>query len=174
MVMRWLTRDWHGSGDNPLTDAEVAEHTAAYQRHCEAVLPRLPDDLKTLAGQPIAGHYRVLHDGRVEAWEAELPDGLVLHVVCGGFQHGYERLSIEYRDAELFGTDEHQLATWLANDGTELLYQEVDALPDGRFEHRHLLWPQGEFGIRFHDIYVTATTATPDDYDDAKRPASKR
>jgi len=170
--MRSLTRDWHGSGENPLTDAEVDEHTAAYQQHREAVLPQLPDDLKTLAGQPIDGHHRNLHDGRVEAWEAELPDRIVLQIVCGDVRHRYERLQIEYRGAELIGASEHNLAAWLGNERTELLYQEVDAIPDGRFEHRHLLWPQGEFGIRFTDISVTATTVTPDDYDRAKRPAS--
>jgi hypothetical protein len=173
MVMRWLTRDWHGSGENPLSDAEVAEHTAAYERHCEAVLPRLPDDLKTLAGQPIDGHYRNLHDGRVEAWEARLPNRFVLQIVCGDLCHGYERLRVEYRGAELLGVSEYDLAAWLSNERTELLYQEVDALPDGPFEHRHLLWPKGEFGIRFKDIAVTATAVTSDDYDRAKRPATK-
>jgi len=79
--MRWLTRDWHGSGDSPLGDAQAEELTTAYQ--------------------------------------------------------------------------------------------EVDALPDGRFEHRHLLWPQGEFGIRFNGISVAVAAATSDEYALARRPALK-
>ena len=173
MVMRGLTRDWHGSGENPLSDAEVTARTAAYQRHREAVLPQLPDDLKTLAGQPVDGQRWILHDGRVEAWGAELPDRVVLQIVCGEFGHGYERLTVEYRSAELIGASEHDLAAWLGNERTELLYQEVDDLPDGRFEHRHLLWSQGEFGIRFNDIAVTASAVPADAYDQARRPAAK-
>jgi hypothetical protein len=174
MVMRWLTRDWHGSGGNPLDDAQVAERTAAYARHRETVIRRRPDDLKALAGEPGRGRHWDLHDGRVEAWEARTPERFVLYVVSGDVRCGYQRLQIEYRNPELFGATEQELAAWFGDARTELLYQEVDALPDGRFEHRHLLWPEGEFGIRFGDISVTATAATASDYTRAKRPASSR
>jgi hypothetical protein len=172
MVMRWLTRDLNGAGADELSDAVAAGQRAAYDRHRLAILPRLPDDLRTLAADPVHAPARSLHDGRLETWQADLPDRLVLSVICGDLQRGYERLRIEYRHAELVGTDEHRLAGWLADPQTEWLEHEVDALSDGRFEHRHLLWPSGEFAVRFAEISVTAAPATPKEYQDASRPAS--
>ena len=167
MVMRWLTRDWHGSGENFLTDAEVDERTAAYKRHRQVVLPSLPADLQALAGEPISERFWVLHDGRVETWEAHLPERCVLVIVSWGKECGFHRLRIKYLDAELFGATEQQIARWLCDDRTQLLFQEVDVAPDGRFEHRHLLWPEGEFGVRFVDIGVDSMPATAADYDRA-------
>jgi hypothetical protein len=68
---------------------------------------------------------------------------------------------------ELFGATEQQIARWLGDGRTELLFQEVDVAPDGRFEHRHLLRPEGEFGVRFADIAVDSMPATAADYDRA-------
>jgi hypothetical protein len=172
MVMRWLTRDLTGVGGDEMSTAAAVERRAAYGRHRLAILPRLPDDFRTLAVDPIHKPVRSLHDGRLETWHADLPGRLVLTVICGDQQRGYERLQIEYRHAELFGTDERRLAQWFADPRTEWLDHEVDALSDGRFEHRHLLWPNGEFGVRFAEISVTATPATPKDYQHASRPAS--
>jgi len=162
MVMRWLTR----STDD---DAEMASREAAYRAHLQSLLPRLPEPLRGFAGEPVGGRLRSVHDGRVESWHADLPDRFRLQLVCGDLQRGYERLAIEYVTAvELLGPEVTELAEWLADKRTEFLYDEVDALADGRFEHRHLLWPEGEFGVRFFDVAVTATPATPEMYEQAR------
>jgi len=96
MVMRWLTRDLNGGGGDEMSDAAATEQRAAYDRHRLAILPRLPDDFRTLAVDPIHEPARSLHDGRLETWQAELPRRLVLTVICGDQQRGYERLRIEY------------------------------------------------------------------------------
>jgi hypothetical protein len=165
-VMRWLTTEWVGASGEMLTAEEVDERAAAYQRHLDSLMPQLPDELRALAA---AG----LHDGRLERWEAAMPARLVLLVVCGDRQRGYERLAIEYRDAELVAATDHDLSKWFADPDTELLYQELDVLPDGRFEHRHLLWPAGEFAVRFDDARVSSSAATAKDYDQAREPASR-
>ena len=165
MVMRWLTRDWHGFGDAPLSKAEVLERETAYERHREAVMPLLPEDFQALAGAPIDGSYHSLDDGRVESWSMEIPERLVLTIVAPDDRGGYERLRVDYHDVELVGTSEQELAVWLGDPQTQLIIQEVDALLDGRFEHRHLLWPRGEFAIRFASIEVATGPASLDEYE---------
>jgi hypothetical protein len=163
--MRWLTRDWHGFGDTPLSKAEVIERVAAYDRHREAVMPLLPEDFQALAGAPIDGSYHSLEDGRVESWALEAPERIVLTVVAPADQGGYERLRIEYHGVELVGAGEQELEAWLGDSQTQLIVQEVDALLDGRFEHRHLLWPRGEFAIRFTSIEVATGPASAEEYE---------
>ena len=88
------------------------------------------------------------------------PDrSLTLQIFCGDNQIGYRRLTLQYEGhIELAGADLHQLAAWLDEPETEMLYDEIDVIAQDRFEHRHLLWPNGEFGVRFDRA---ATISTP-------------
>lgn len=166
MVMRWLTRDWHGFGDRPLSKAEVSELEAAYDRHRIAVLPLLPYEFRVLAGEAVDGRYHSLDGGRVESWSLELPQRLMLTVVAPDGLGGYERLVVDYlAEVELAGATAEEVSAWLEDPQTELVCQEVDALLDGRFEHRHLLWPRGEFAVRFTSIEVATGPATADEYE---------
>ena len=45
---------------------------------------------------------------------------------------------------------------------TEIIEEEVDIIDD-LFEHRMLLWPEGEVGVRFRTLTVERVGATPDD-----------
>jgi hypothetical protein len=63
------------------------------------------------------------------------------------------------------GAGEQELEAWLGDSQTQLIVQEVDALLDGRFEHRHLLWPRGEFAIRFTSIEVATGPASAEEYE---------
>jgi hypothetical protein len=168
-VMKWRTRQWHGQGPDAehlaeLTDAECEAAEEAYQRHREAVLPRLPDGLRLLAGEPDDLGYVSLHDGEVDWWVLDGSRSLTLEVVCSfesveasAAPGGCRRVVIQYRErVELIGANEADLQRWLDNARTVFLYDEVDVLDDGRFEHRHLLWPRGEFGVRFDDIVVVS------------------
>lgn len=65
---------------------------------------------------------------------------------------------------QLVGADVRWLNGWLDDPRTELLYDEVDVVDPGRFEHRHLLWPEGEFGVRFAEVSVVSAPASPDIY----------
>ena len=82
-----------------------------------------------------------------------------LQVFSGDLQIGYRRTVIQYRDAELFGADEATLASWLEDPETEMLQDEIDRR-EGSYEHRHLLWPRGEFGVRFGDAVIVTAAAT--------------
>jgi hypothetical protein len=45
---------------------------------------------------------------------------------------------------------------------TEIL-DEVDVAPDGFFEHRFLLFPAGEFGVRFKSMVTDLQPASASD-----------
>jgi hypothetical protein len=163
--MRWLTREWAGGG---LDDAQYAQAIAGYWEHRSQVLPRLPAAFGLVLGErDVSGHRHTLHDARVVSWVADLPRRLELRLICWGpaAEDEPEALEIVYSEGvELVGPDERTLAAWLGNPETEFVYEEADALADGRFEHRHLLWPEGEFGVRFGDIALAVSLASAEEY----------
>jgi hypothetical protein len=156
--MKWFTRQWHSGG---LSDDEVQARRAGYWSHVDVVRSRLPDALQLFAGQPDEIGRASLHDGRVEWWALDGARSFTLQVICGWVQIGYRRLVIQYRGhVELFGASESDIAGWLDDAETELLYDEVDIAADNRFEHRLLLWPRGEFGVRFEDAVVVSAPSS--------------
>ncbi|MEJ7893824.1 MAG: hypothetical protein WKF94_14415 [Solirubrobacteraceae bacterium] len=163
VVMKWMTRGWQ-CGD--VSDAEGAALEAEYQSHVERLLPRLPDALRVFVGQPDESGYVSLHDGRLEWWASDAPRSFTLQVFCGYDRLGYRRLVMQYRGrAEVFGASGRDVAGWLNDPQTELLYDEVDIAEDGRFEHRFLLWPAGEFGLRCDDVVVVSAPAPASTYE---------
>jgi hypothetical protein len=46
---------------------------------------------------------------------------------------------------------------------TEIIYDEVDVASDGRFVHRLLLWPDGEYEVVFTALADRRISATPAD-----------
>ena len=158
VVMKWMTRAWH-NGELSWDEEEALD--AGYRSHLEAVLPRLPASVRVFAGEPDEAGYVSLHDGVVEWWARDGAKTLTLQIFCGDdLELGYRRLVVQYRGrVEIFGASERELADWLADAETQLLYDEIDVAGDGRFEHRFLLWPRGEFGVRFEDALVVSAAA---------------
>jgi hypothetical protein len=164
--MRWFTRDWH-SGDQQKTDEAPEE---AYARHVSEIAPMLPAPLRMLA----AGTQLNLHDGRITHWSWEPGESLKIQIECGDLQAGHQRATLEYAGSvEVSGADADTVATWLGGSDTELLYDEIDLLAPGRYEHRHLLWPQGEFAVRFDEAAVLQEPSTPAAYTAARRPPTQ-
>jgi hypothetical protein len=163
--MRWFTREWAWGG---LDDARYTQAMADHREHRAEVLPRLPPAFAILLGEPDAsGHRHTLHDARVVSWAVDLPRRFELQLICWGpaAADEPEGLEIVYGEGvELIGPDEQTLAAWFSNPETTFVYEEADALPDRRFEHRHLLEPDGEFGVRFGDIKLAFSPASPEDY----------
>ncbi len=155
-VMRWLTRSWHGSGEHDLTDAEHQQAIDAYRAHNEVIVRDLPPALRVFAGERGSSGYVSLHDGRVEKWDlSPARDEFLLHLRCYDEHGGPLSLGLEYRGGiELLGASPDELRDWLDDPETEFLYDEIDVRDGGRFKHRYLLWPQGEFGVRFSDAAV--------------------
>lgn len=167
MVMQWLTREWHALGEGAIDDPAYDRPAQAYLAHNRRIAEQLPAVLRPLVGEADDLGHLTLHDGRVEQWGFVPPDcRLTLQVVCGDLQLGYRRVTLEYcGDVEIDGASVDDIDRWLSDPATELLYDEVDRADDGRYEHRHLLWPKGEFGVRCRKLKLTSTPAESEAYD---------
>lgn len=154
MVMRWFTREWATS----VLDNDESERRAAdYQQHVEAIRPHLQGGAEQLS-------YLDLHDAQVRSCDLTDHDALRLHVLVGDLQRGYEWVSLRYDEAQLVGATIDDIRGWrITEPGVELLYDEIDVADNGRYEHRILVWPDGEFGIRFKSLRLTRDPAPPSD-----------
>lgn len=137
--MRYFTSAWHRG---ELGDAEVDAVRAAYWRHIEALAPRLPPPVRTLATA------LNLHDAAVR--HLALDPGsrtLRLGLRCGDSQTGYFDLDLRYEGIHLGRADVPTLRA-TAQESEAVLYDEVDVAPAG-YVHRLLFWPYRELDIVF-------------------------
>lgn len=155
MAMRWLTREWQ-SGSLP--EAERRARWFAYLNHRDATAIHLPPGLHRLAAAT-SDQAITLHAAVPDWWVIE-DDTFTMEAVCGNPDAGYQRVLLQYRgDLELLEADRAAVDGWLSATGAELLYDELEVLAQRRFEHRFLLGPDGQFGIRFSDVTVVSATA---------------
>jgi hypothetical protein len=137
--VRWFDRDgFCGSFD----DEQVEAAKAAYWQHIEQLRPQLSEPVERLALDVN------LHDARITEWETDEGE-LRAGFGWGDLQVGYWLSTLTYRDAEVRVDPPESLR----GPETEVLYDEVDTAEEG-FEHRLLLWPQGEISIRFHSLSI--------------------
>jgi hypothetical protein len=158
--MRWFTEEAR-DGSQDLWDRAQADYAA----HLATIAPRLPVQLAKLAMDPAFD----LHDGRFQEVSADLDAGrIAMTIACGDLQSGYRSLTIRFDGARIFPDETKRLAEavgaeFRANHWhqqravTEVLDQEVDLLPDGRFVLRLRLWPFYEFAVEFSKISVALT-----------------
>jgi hypothetical protein len=170
--MRWFNDRFH---DVDTDDEEQDRIAADYHAHIGRVLPRLPHELARLASEP-ALH---LHDARFELVEIDLKAATITIVVnAGDLLVGYRRITLSFSGAKVLPDDVQRLAYavtatfgpthWQSGRGvTEILDQEVDVLPSGRYSLALRLWPFHEFAIEFDDMRLTES-----DLDE--RPPAKR
>ncbi len=95
-----------------------------------------------------------LHDALLRSWRYEPGVELLLEVVIGDLQSGYEDVQLRYGGAEIDDTTAEALEGLQNGEHAQMLYDEVDVIRDGRYEHRIIAWPSGEMAIRFHDLRV--------------------
>lgn len=153
--MRWFTAPTDTADDDV-----VARQVGAYRAHLETIEPRLPRELLALATDPRMS----LHDGRFRQVVVDRARAsLTMTIGCGDLQIGYRELTLTFLDALIVPDDLQRLAAavgaeFRSNDWhrgrsvTEILDQEVDLLPDGRFALRLRLWPFHEFAVEFSSM----------------------
>lgn len=153
--MRWFDRDFVTGA---LSDDEWQERQEGFQEHLARIRPQLLD-----GAEQILGSFS-LHDGQVAEWFYEPGVTLQVRVLVGDLQHGYQWLTLRYAEAVLSGATEADLDRWWPADelATEIIEEEVDIVGDV-FEHRMLLWPKGEVGVRFKTLTVERVGASPDE-----------
>lgn len=153
-AVRWLTREW-ASGE--LDDDEWDARWEQYASHCADVRSRLSKDAELLLDVN-------LHDAQHRSFEYSPHETLTVRALMGDLIVGYEFVELTYMDAELRVSEVGSVrALRLLHDRTEILYTEVDAEADGRFVHRVLLWPRGEYEVVFTAVKVHREPASPGD-----------
>lgn len=67
---------------------------------------------------------------------------------------------VRYADAFLVGAVPEDLDRWLGGERpAEIMWDEVSIAATGSYEHRLLLDPDGEFGIRFASLNILSAIA---------------
>ncbi len=152
-IMRWLTRECLTGG---LSDDEWERRYNGYASHLEQIKPHLSHGAELLHPEHLN-----LHDGQPNQWRLD-GDKFQMKVLVGDEQVGFEWADIEYHDAELFPDTAHNgLARWPLTK-REIGEDELTETDTG-YEQRFLLWPDGEFGVRFTSCTVTRQPATASD-----------
>ena len=141
MVMRWFTRAWH--------EGEAEVDLASYREHLAALEQSLPEEVACMAQVD-------LHDGLFVETSLERP--MRFRIFCGNLQIGYREVTLDYEDAHVAGTGRAQVEEWLSDPATEILYDKIDVV-DEEIEHRLLLWPAGEFAVRFRGLALAEEAA---------------
>ncbi|RKR74187.1 ankyrin repeat domain-containing protein [Frondihabitans australicus] len=146
--MKWFTAARVFGPDESDARPEYAQHLAEID---DALTP----EVRELA------HDVHLHDARVESFDAS-GDRLRLLLVAGANARGYERIALTFEGVTLGVPERTRLDELhlLAGD-SEILCDEVDLAPGGRFVHRGWVWETGMFSVEFSGLLLSreATTA---------------
>ncbi len=156
MAMKWFSNAWyHGVK----TEEEFEWPYKFYLEHCSHTTPLVPENLRRFLGEQVNGRHTWIHDATVVEWEDSSPDAFTITWDCPHEQteDDFERLTVVYSgNVELFDVDSDQIATWLNDPETEFIFDELEIVGEDRFEHRHLMLPKGDFGVRFSTASVTS------------------
>lgn len=152
--MRWFTRDCLTGG------LEDEEWQKRYDDH-EAHFVAMTSSLAAESAERELAELSLSH-GQVSSWTTD-DSGFEVCLLVGDLQRGYEWVQIRYDNAEIVPSGAaSNFEEWPLTE-REVGADELERLPDGRFEHRFLLWPDGEFGVRFSACRVTRRPADPSD-----------
>lgn len=156
MAMKWFSNDWyHGE----TTDEEFERPYKFYREHCSRTMPLVPKALRRFLGEEVNGRATSIHDAKVVDWDDSSPDSFSITWDCpfGQTEADFERLTVVYSGkVELFDVDLAQITTWLNDPETEFIFDELEKVDEDRFEHRHLMYPKGDFGVRFSTASATS------------------
>lgn len=153
--MRFLAPAW-GRGD--LTDAEHEAAGAAWREHHDALLPRLPADVRRFALR--LRKDLTIHDSFVRRANVDLARRrveVVLRCFVPPQFDGQVDLTLRFGGVEALRPHDEEFARFLALPDVEWLYDEIDLAADGAVEFRILHWrPEGghaEHGLRFRRLH---------------------
>lgn len=149
--MKYFKREWSEEVDA----AETDRAHQAYLQHLRQIEERLSSDLRKLATDVS------LHDALFKAFDYDdSASVLEIRLRCGDLQVGYFDLDLHYEGACIVNGYTPALAAAVHNPKTEVLYDEVDVADGSLFEHRMLLWPQGDVTIRFRHCSLSYSPVT--------------
>lgn len=139
--MKYFTEAWR-SGDLP--DAEVARLQEEYLEYIEQNKSSFPPSIRLLATEVN------LHDGLFTAVRVDQAANTIsMSVIIGDLQAGYEDLDVKYFGVDFARLSIDYLRLLATSDETEFLYDEIEDLGNGNYEHRISFWPDNELSIQF-------------------------
>jgi len=142
--MKYFTQQWV-RGD--MTDDESDAVVPAYWDYLTTLLPKMPPVVQELATTVN------VHDALIEMVVFHrAAQHLRLELLVGDLQEGYTGIHLSYSNAVF---DPAMLKVIASDLESEVLYDELDVLPNGHFEHRILFWPYRELVISFDSLAFT-------------------
>lgn len=156
--MRWFT-DTAYEADDPAWHRMLAD----YRTHIDSIASRLPSDLLALATEPRLN----LHDSRFKEVRVDRDAAEVqMAIACGNRQVGYRLVRLDFGRASIVPDNLYLLAAAVGAEFrsnhwhrgrtvTEILAQEVDVRPDGRYVLALRLTPFYEFAVEFETLSLT-------------------
>jgi Protein of unknown function (DUF4085) len=148
--MRYFTRKLV---EGELTDEETSRAFEEYAQYVSSSLPSLPVEVKELVAE------NNLHDALILVVERiELEATLSISYLAGENRR-YKVVAIKYFGVSMTERDFSALVEAARDRRTEVLYDELRLLEDGRFEHSLLLSPAGEFSLAFDRVELESHSA---------------
>lgn len=149
--MKYFTKEWHGGGWNGY---QLEQTRDAYFRRLQAIKLNFPPSVSQLATDVD------LQSGLIRKvrYRNRRPRALYLSLRCGGLYQGYQDLDLEYKDVVV--SDEDLVSLELLSDveRVELLADEVDVGPPGKYVHRILFSDYDDIEIGFRDVAIRKTS----------------
>lgn len=139
--MRFFTRDWASGGRD---DAHADTVLDEYRAHCARIASCVPEQLSEFM-ETVSLHDGLIVEGTFDAGQQRLD----LTIRCGDLQSGYRDVRLAYSGVKLRPAELDGASTILNRPESEMLYDEIDVLPEGLLAHRMLFWPSGEIEFRF-------------------------
>ena len=151
--MQWFTRECESGG---LSDQEFNSRYENYRTHIESIEYLLSDGAELLLPDSLN-----LRSAVCKSWSFD-DSTFLLGLIVGDLQEGYELATIKYYNAELFP---HTAITYMESLSIECREVGKDelAINSDSYEQRFLLWPEGQFGVKFTSCDVDRKPAEPTD-----------
>ncbi len=144
--MKYFTQEWI-SGD--LTNEEYDHARKEYRSYIDQVKESFPVSIRSLATEIN------IHDGLFTSVVVDTQKRLLkLELLIGDLQVGYEDLTFKYSDVDFSLLDTSLLETLANSSETEALYDEVEDVGNGFYQHRIIFWPRGQLCIQFKKIEI--------------------
>jgi hypothetical protein len=144
--MKYLTKAWR-SGSLP--DSEVDRLRNNYWEYIEKNKNSFPTGIRLLATEIN------LHDGQFTSVVVnQSAKTLNMSLVVGDLQVGYEDLELKYSIVDFTRLSIDALRFLANSEQTEFLYDEIENLGNGNYEHRISFWPDSELSIQFKAVEI--------------------
>ncbi|NND71206.1 MAG: hypothetical protein HKN43_06475 [Rhodothermales bacterium] len=145
--MKYFTKEWHGGGWNGY---QLEQTRDAYFRRLEAIKLTFPQDVSRLATEVD------LQSGLIRKvrYRNHRPWSLQILLRCGGVFQGYQDLDLEYNNVIVSEEDLVSLEMLADIDRVEMLVDEVDFGPPGKYVHRILFSDYDDIEIGFGSVSI--------------------